>query len=478
MTNARAARATDEARQPARSTRWRSISRAMPAWSRAARRRSPARRASRRRSSRQRTRLGGCRTRSSDDGPARDAARDEARAGGGRAVRAPALAAARAGRADRRRRRCATKIIAISRGAPRRTRRELRGGIAKLGQLASCRPDLVGPIWASELATLQDDVPPVDAAAIRARIEAELGAADRRAVRRRSTTRRSRPRSLAQVHAATLLDGTRGRRQGAGARHRGRDRRRHRGAAHGRAARSARCPGVDLATLVDELGARARRRARLRRRGRRAARVRGRGVRAAADRRRASTARVLTMTRIDGERLTTWLERATAAPDARSLLGELVGEVAAQILVRGQVHADPHPGNFLVTPDGKLALLDFGCMLDAVARTSAPPTRGSCSRSPAATTQAAAAELATLGFTRRRSRRSSSMLTAALIGAMQPGANAVRARLAGGVRRLRSRRPSSSAASRSRARSCCSAACSRRSRACSRPTSRSSSSIR
>ncbi len=34
-----------------------------------------------------------------------------------------------------------------------------------------------------------------------------------------------------------------------------------------------------------------------------------------------------------------------------------------QILVRGHVHADPHPGNFLITPDGKLALLDFGCTL-------------------------------------------------------------------------------------------------------------------
>src|SRR5690606_25053091 len=52
---------------------------------------------------------------------------------------------------------------------------ELRGGIAKIGQLASCRPDLIGPIWATELAALQDEVPPVDAAAIRARIESELG---------------------------------------------------------------------------------------------------------------------------------------------------------------------------------------------------------------------------------------------------------------------------------------------------------------
>ncbi len=26
------------------------------------------------------------------------------------------------------------------------------------------------------------------------------------------------------------------------------------------------------------------------------------------------------------------------------------------------VHADPHPGNFLITPDEKLAVIDFGCI--------------------------------------------------------------------------------------------------------------------
>jgi predicted unusual protein kinase regulating ubiquinone biosynthesis (AarF/ABC1/UbiB family) len=26
------------------------------------------------------------------------------------------------------------------------------------------------------------------------------------------------------------------------------------------------------------------------------------------------------------------------------------------------VHADPHPGNFLITPDGNLAVIDFGCI--------------------------------------------------------------------------------------------------------------------
>ncbi|HSR96972.1 MAG TPA: AarF/UbiB family protein, partial [Kofleriaceae bacterium] len=85
---------------------------------------------------------------------------------------------------------------------------ELRGGVAKLGQLASCRPDLVGPIWAAELAALQCDVPPVDGALIRARIEAELG----RPIAACFAELDDAPlaaASLAQVHAARLPDGTR-----------------------------------------------------------------------------------------------------------------------------------------------------------------------------------------------------------------------------------------------------------------------------
>ena len=111
----------------------------------------------------------------------------------------------------------------------------------------------------------------------------------------------------------------------------------------------------------------------------------------------ASSERVLTMTRITGERLTAWLERAAPA-DRDRVLGELVGEVAAQILSRGQVHADPHPGNFLVTPDSHLALLDFGCMLDLT-----PADRAACARLVLAVAgrnnDAVARELGHLGFT-------------------------------------------------------------------------------
>lgn len=33
-----------------------------------------------------------------------------------------------------------------------------------------------------------------------------------------------------------------------------------------------------------------------------------------------------------------------------------------QLLEHGYFHADPHPGNLLATPDGRLAFLDFGMM--------------------------------------------------------------------------------------------------------------------
>jgi ubiquinone biosynthesis protein len=296
---------------------------------------------------------------------------------------------------------------------------ELRGGIAKLGQLASCRPDLVGPIWASELAALQDDVPPVDAQAIRARIEAELG----KPIDELFATFDDEPiaaASLAQVHAATLPDGTRvvvkvqvpGIEDVIAA---------DVAALKTIATTVGDVPGVDLATLTAELT--------------RALTIEldyeaeadalwsfSGGVVAPRPIGERSTKRVLTMSRIDGERLTAWLERATAEGrlDERDrLLGELVGEVAQQILVRGQVHADPHPGNFLVTPSGALALLDFGCMLQL-----SKPERAAYARLVLAIAggnhAAAGAELEALGFSADDPDQLVD-LTASLIAALRPG---------------------------------------------------------
>ncbi|CAN5802695.1 hypothetical protein BH11MYX3_BH11MYX3_15360 [soil metagenome] len=292
----------------------------------------------------------------------------------------------------------------------------LRGGIAKLGQLASCRPDLIGPIWASELARLQDDVPPVDAALIRARIEAELG----KPISELFAAFDDVPlaaASLAQVHAAFLHDGTAvvvkvqvpGIEDVIAA---------DIAALRTIASALGEVPGIDLLTLTEELSRALATELDYLAEAEALWTFGGHGVLVPRPIGDLSTARVLTMTHIDGERLIPALEGME--PEQRDpLLGELVGEIAAQILVRGHVHADPHPGNFLVTPEGKLAMLDFGCTLEL-----APAERTAYARLvlaiAGANQEAAAKELANLGFTADAPEQLVEM-TAALIGAMRPG---------------------------------------------------------
>lgn len=289
---------------------------------------------------------------------------------------------------------------------------ELRGGIAKLGQLASCRPDLIGAVWANELRTLQDEVPPVEAALIRARITEELGD-----VLGSFDDAPIAAASLAQVHAATLADGTPvvvkvqvpGIEDVIAA-----------DIAALRAVTSALgdLPGLDLQTLSSEL---ARALTEELDYEREAEALRAYQGSAVVPEPLLVTRRVLVMTRIAGERLTSWLENAPTQEARDRLLGDLVGEVAAQVLARGQVHADPHPGNFLVTEDGRLALLDFGCML-----TLSKEDRAAYARLVVAiagnNSKAAAAELAGLGFIADDPDQLVD-LTAALIGTLRPGAN-------------------------------------------------------
>ena len=46
--------------------------------------------------------------------------------------------------------------------------------------------------------------------------------------------------------------------------------------------------------------------------------------------------------------------------DFRSIIAKLVDFYTTQMLINGYFHADPHPGNLLVSKDGELILLDFG----------------------------------------------------------------------------------------------------------------------
>ena len=241
---------------------------------------------------------------------------------------------------------------------------ELRGGVLKLGQVASCRPDLIGPVWAAELAQLQDRVPAIDGAAIAARVEAELGAAlaDRFAGFSADALAAA---SLAQVHAARLPDGR-------------------------AVAVKVQVPGIDeivradvaalailagmlgdlipgdLGAIAGELGraltgeldylAEAAAGAEV------APTLAGTELFVPAVVASHSTARVLTTDRVDGVRLTEALDAADG-PERTRIVRALVDGIARQIFRGGVVHADPHPGNFLCTADGRIAVLDWGCVL-------------------------------------------------------------------------------------------------------------------
>jgi len=72
--------------------------------------------------------------------------------------------------------------------------------------------------------------------------------------------------------------------------------------------------------------------------------------------------RVLTMEWIRGTKLTKPAEIQAQGIDATYLVEVGVECSLRQLLEAGFFHADPHPGNLLAMPDGRLAYLDFGMM--------------------------------------------------------------------------------------------------------------------
>ena len=74
------------------------------------------------------------------------------------------------------------------------------------------------------------------------------------------------------------------------------------------------------------------------------------------------TDRVLTMSFVEGERFHDFLGRKPSQA-LRNLLGERLLEIYEVQLQRlKSIHADSHPGNYLFQPDGRVGLVDFGCV--------------------------------------------------------------------------------------------------------------------
>jgi predicted unusual protein kinase regulating ubiquinone biosynthesis (AarF/ABC1/UbiB family) len=71
---------------------------------------------------------------------------------------------------------------------------------------------------------------------------------------------------------------------------------------------------------------------------------------------------VLTMEWVEGDHLSEFAAREMSI-ESRNLIAQSLWDFYLfHIHAHRKVHADPHPGNFKVTKDNKLAVLDFGCM--------------------------------------------------------------------------------------------------------------------
>ncbi|MDX6499177.1 MAG: ubiquinone biosynthesis protein [Blastocatellia bacterium] len=73
-----------------------------------------------------------------------------------------------------------------------------------------------------------------------------------------------------------------------------------------------------------------------------------------------TTSRVLTMDYVAGKKITTLSPLRLMELDGPGLSEELFRAYLKQILVDGFFHADPHPGNVLITDDDRIAIIDLG----------------------------------------------------------------------------------------------------------------------
>ena len=73
-----------------------------------------------------------------------------------------------------------------------------------------------------------------------------------------------------------------------------------------------------------------------------------------------TSSRVLTMDWIDGRKVTDIGPLGLMEVDTRPIVDQLFRAYLHSILHDGFVHADPHPGNLLLTPDGRLGIVDLG----------------------------------------------------------------------------------------------------------------------
>ena len=65
---------------------------------------------------------------------------------------------------------------------------------------------------------------------------------------------------------------------------------------------------------------------------------------------------------IEGLHISEWLKTSPSQKEKNKIGQALWDFYDFQIHSLRAVHADPHPGNFIITEEGKLAIIDFGCI--------------------------------------------------------------------------------------------------------------------
>ena len=245
--------------------------------------------------------------------------------------------------------------------------KEMGPTFVKLGQVLSTRADILPPAYLKALGRLQDRVEPVPFEDIERVVSTELGARMSRAFSEFSA-RPAAAASLGQVHRASLRDG--------------------RAVAVKVQRPDIRGRIVEDMDVLDELATFIDRHTEVGRRYEFAAMVEEFRISLMAEldyRTEASnlvtlhenllhydtivvplpvadysTGRVLTMDWVAGHNLATLGPVGRLELDGAKLASDLFRAYLDQILVDGFFHADPHPGNVLLTHDGRLALIDVG----------------------------------------------------------------------------------------------------------------------
>lgn len=72
--------------------------------------------------------------------------------------------------------------------------------------------------------------------------------------------------------------------------------------------------------------------------------------------------RVLTMEFVEGDLLTEWLSNKPSEAQRQTVAQTIWDAFLFQIQELRMVHADPHPGNFIITDKDEVCLIDFGCV--------------------------------------------------------------------------------------------------------------------